>query len=255
MTHPHGLFCWADVAVPDMTAGARFYTEMFGWDAVDTDAGSLPYTMFTRDGQLVAGMGLLTAEQQRAGWGPVWASYVSVDGLDPIALKAQELGASLLMEPFDLPAVGRMVHASDPVGAMVGFWEPGGHDGAGVFNTPGAMCWNELACHDVEAAVVFYTALLGWKTDTHDQDGLEYTTVAVGDRLNGGIYDMTGVLDDAPPHWSTWFAVEDADAALIRLTELGGAVVRDTSDSAIGRSAMVSDPQGASFGIMQLTPP
>lgn len=255
MPYPHGLFCWADVAVPNMAAGVDFYTAIFGWAAAETDAGSMPYTMFTRDRIPVAGMGLLTVEQRRAGWAPDWTSYISVDDVDPIATKAQELGASLLMEPFDVPAAGRMFYASDPLGAVVGFWEAGEHAGAGVFNEPGAMCWNELACWDVEAAIDFYTNLVGWKSDTQAHEGFEYTSIAVGDRLNGGIYDMTGILDDVPPHWSTWFAVDSADAAMIRLTELGGVVVREAPNAAFGKGAIVRDPQGAPFGIMELASP
>jgi hypothetical protein len=117
------------------------------------------------------------------------------------------------------------------------------------------MCWNELACWDVEAAIDFYANLVGWKSDTQLHEGFEYTSVAVDDRLIGGIYAMTGILDDVPPHWSTWFAVDSADAAMIRLTELGGVVVREAPHALFGKGAIVRDPLGAPFGIRELAPP
>lgn len=254
MAYPHGLFCWADVSVPDVVAGAGFYSALFGWDAKETDGGSVPYTMFTRDGLAIAGIGPLTTEQQRAGWPPIWSSYVLVEDVEPIAARAGELGASLLMDPFTVQGAGRMFVASDPVGAVIGFWEAGEHGGAGVFNQAGAMCWNELACRDVEAAGEFYTALLDWKTETLTFGGIDYTTVLVGDRPNGGIYHMGGDLEDSPPHWFVWYGVDNIDASAALVSRLGGEIDRAPYDAPFGRAAMVSDPQGASFGILQIPP-
>ena len=254
MGYPPGLFCWADVAVPDAPAGAEFYSAVFGWDAKETDGGILPYTMFVQGGLPIAGMGVLTAEQQRAGWSPIWSSYVLVEDADLIASQAAALGASLLMDPFPVPGSGRMFFASDPVGAVIGFWEAGEHAGAGVFNRAGAMCWNELACRDVEAATDFYTALLGWKTDTITIGGAEYTTVLVGDRPNGGIYRMGDDLEDLPPAWFVWFGVETTDRSAAQVIDLGGEVIRPPYDGPFGRAALVSDPQGAVFGMMQVPP-
>jgi len=57
----HGIHGWADVAVPDMDAGEAFYSAVFDWDARAGDGGeSMPYTMFSADGKLVAGMGPLS---------------------------------------------------------------------------------------------------------------------------------------------------------------------------------------------------
>jgi predicted enzyme related to lactoylglutathione lyase len=42
---------------------------------------------------------------------------------------------------------------------------------------------------------------------------------------------------------------------MIRLTELGGVVVREAPNAAFGKGAIVCDPQGAPFGIMELASP
>jgi predicted enzyme related to lactoylglutathione lyase len=254
MGYPNGLFGWADVAVPDTAAGRDFYTSLFGWDAAaGSDDASMPYTIFSNQDGPVAGMGPLTTEQQKAGQPPVWSSYVMVDDADATAAKATSLGATLLMEPFDVPNAGRMFFAIDPVGAVIGFWQAGEFGGAGVFNEPGAMSWNELACRDVPAAKEFYSALLGWTTDTQDHDGFTYTTVSVGDRLNGGIYDMTGLLpDEVPAHWFVWFAVSDTDAAAIKASDLGASIIREPWDTMFGRMAVIQGPQGPTFGIVTI---
>ena len=149
----HGTVGWADVAVPDMATGAAFYKGLFGWNVEAGGSDSMPYSMFTKGGQAIAGMGGLSSEQIEAGQPPVWSSYIIVDDADATFAKAVELGATPIMEPMDVMDAGRMFFVIDPVGAAVGFWQSGEHDGAQVFNEPGTMTWNEIASRDLDAAV------------------------------------------------------------------------------------------------------
>jgi len=248
----HGTIGWADVAVPDMAAGAAFYEGLFGWEARPAESGSFPYTMFTRDGKVAAGMGALGPEQVEAGQPPVWSSYVIVDDADAVFARAVELGATPIMEPMDVMDAGRMFFIIDPVGAAIGFWQSGTHDGAEVFNEPHTMTWNEIASRDVEGAVTFYSELLGWNAEAMDFDGFPYTLLKVGDRSNGGAYDISGMVpDEVPAHWLSWFVVEDCEASAKRVAELGGTIQRAPEASGVGVSAVVSDPFGATFGIIQ----
>ncbi len=63
---------------------------------------------------------------------------------------------------------------------------------------------------------------------------------------------MTPRMPGVPNHWHVYFAVADADAAAAKATELGGAVVAEPFDMPVGRMAVISDPQGAVFSIIQL---
>jgi len=253
MGYPNGTFGWADVAVPDMDRAGRFYTNVFGWEAFEIPGGdSMPYTMFMLDGLPVAGLGPLGTEDVEAGRPPVWSSYIIVDDVDAIAAKASELGATVLMEPMEILDAGRMVFAIDPIGAAIGFWQAGTHEGAGVFNVPGAMSWNELACRDVAGATAFYTELLGWGVDVQNHDGFIYTVVTVDDRPNGGIYDATAMLPEGvPAHWFVWFSVENTDETTELARSLGATVRRAPWDTTFGRMSIISDPQGPTFGIVQ----
>lgn len=255
MGHPNGLFGWADVAVPNTEHAKDFYTSLFGWEAIESPAGeSMPYTMFALDGDLVAGLGQIRQEDIEAGQPPVWSSYILVDDAVDVAARAKNLGAELLMEPTEIPDAGKMFFAIDPVGAAIGFWQAGQHAGAGVFNVPGAMSWNELGCRDVETATAFYAELLGWGVDVQQFDDFTYTVVTVGDRQNGGIYDITGILpDEIPAHWFVWFTVDGTDEAVERARSLGATIQREPWDTLFGRMAVISDPQGPTFGV--LTPP
>jgi predicted enzyme related to lactoylglutathione lyase len=249
----HGIFGWADVAVPDTDAGAAFYSALFGWEAIDGGGGeAMPYTMFASDGKLVAGMGLLSKEDAEAGQPPMWSSYIMVDDADAAHAKAVELGATPVMPVMDIMDAGRMFFILDPVGAMVGFWESGTHDGAQVFNVPSAMTWNDLATRDVGAAKDFYTRLVGWEAEDLDMGGTTYTMFSNADRSNGGVWDMAGSFpDEMPSHWMAWFLVDDASATTARVTELGGSVVRKPNEGGGLISALVQDPSGATFGVVQ----
>jgi hypothetical protein len=45
--------------------------------------------------------------------------------------------------------------------------------------------------------------------------------------------------------------VEDADAALAKITELGGSIVRPAEDTPYGRLAEAADPTGVHFKLIQ----
>jgi predicted enzyme related to lactoylglutathione lyase len=45
--------------------------------------------------------------------------------------------------------------------------------------------------------------------------------------------------------------VADTDAAVAKVAELGGSVVVEPFDTPAGRIALVTDPQGAAFSVIQ----
>jgi predicted enzyme related to lactoylglutathione lyase len=55
---------------------------------------------------------------------PQWQPYVAVDDPDATTAKAQELGGSTLVEPMDVPEVGRIAVLRDPQGATFGIIKP-----------------------------------------------------------------------------------------------------------------------------------
>ena len=256
MSHPNGLFAWADVAQADPAAGAGFYGAVFGWEAAQGSPDeSMPYWMFTKDGKLTAGMGGLSPDQLEAGQPPVWSSYINVDDIDDTVARAEELGATIIMPAMQIFGSGKMAFIQDPQGAMVGLWQPMDHTGADEFNTPGFMCWNELATRDLPGSIEFYTGLFGWTVAKTDMgSGREYHTFMIGDRPNGGAYDAASMNlpDEVPNHWGIYFAVEDCDATVALVNGNGGSVMGDPFDSPVGRMAVCSDPQGAPFFVIQL---
>jgi predicted enzyme related to lactoylglutathione lyase len=82
--------------------------------------------------------------------------------------------------------------------------------------------------------------------------GPGYTIVKVGDRSNGGLREMTAEEGAAnvPPAWMPYFAVDSADDAVARATELGGHVLAGPIDLPNGgRIAALTDSTGAAFAV------
>ena len=256
-THPHGLFSWTDLALPDPETGKDFYVELFGWDPQDeTDAeGNHVYTMFRKDGKLVAGLGPQPPEQREEGIPPLWGSYITVDDIDVTVDAVTEYGGTVLVGPMDVLDAGRMAWIADPGGAVVGLWQEGSHAGAEQFGDSGFMTWNELATRDVEQALDFYLAVLPWKVETSDFGGMRYHTINLNDAPNGGMLQMDDNWpSEVPPHWMVYFRVADVDVATERVKQLGGSVSVLPTDTPAGRFAVVSDPQGGTFSILGPSP-
>ena len=86
-----------------------------------------------------------------------------------------------------------------------------------------------------------------------DTDEFRYTTLGEGEGQLAGIMDDSPYPGDEPAHWDVYFAVSDADAAIARIEELGGRVVRPAEDTPYGRLATVVDPTGTQFRIVATT--
>jgi hypothetical protein len=122
----------------------------------------------------------------------------------------------------------------------------------------GRFAWYELMTTDPAAAEAFYTEVVGWQTQPFP--GLEepYTTWMSGPQPVGGLMALPeeAKAGGAPPNWLTYVAVESADATVARAQGLGARLEVGPRDiPAVGRFAVLADPQGAVFAILQPADP
>ncbi|TNE89629.1 MAG: VOC family protein [Deltaproteobacteria bacterium] len=112
---------------------------------------------------------------------------------------------------------------------------------------PSPFVWFDLCTADEPAAVAFYTAVTGWKTESWE--GGSYTMwVAADGTAVGGIDAANG----APAHWLAYLAVADLDTAVGMVRVLGGKVLREPfAIAGVGRAAVIADPAGASLALFQ----
>jgi len=126
-----------------------------------------------------------------------------------------------------------------PVGCDAGSSTPAGSE----------FCWNELLTSDLAAAGKFYTQLFGWRTTPFDGP-VPYTIFRAGEKGIGGM--MPQQQPGTPPLWLSYISVADCDASVAQAQKLGAKVCMPPKDiPTIGRIAVLTDPQGAPFGLHQ----
>ncbi|MEP6850907.1 MAG: VOC family protein [Acidobacteriota bacterium] len=123
---------------------------------------------------------------------------------------------------------------------------------------PGEICWRELATKDLAAAIEFYAKLFGWTLEQSKVAGMDYKEIQRDGVSYGGMMEIDEKWGPEPPpsHWSTYIAVVNADETTEKIKANGGSVKVPPFDApGVGRMAMVSDPSGAPFAIIQFAPP
>jgi predicted enzyme related to lactoylglutathione lyase len=242
-----GVFCWVDLATSDVDGAKAFYARLFGWEYDDRDVGGgNTYTLAGRDGQVAVGM--MAAMDDGP---PRWQSYIAVSSADDATAKAEAAGATVLMAPMDVGPAGRAALLRDPAGAAVFVWEANERPGADVVNEPGALCWNDLMTRDVAKATAFYRDAFGWDLARVEGAPDDRHSIHAGGTLNGGIAGIPEAAGpELPSYWLACFAVDDVPASHADAEAAGGRQLTGVLDLPGGRFAVVADPQGAAFGLV-----
>jgi predicted enzyme related to lactoylglutathione lyase len=243
-----GTPTWVELRSPDVEASAAFYRELFGWKASEEKpfSGS---RIFSSGGAIVAGIRLLLGTQLS----PQWITYVSTDDQAQTVNRAQDAGAKVVTETGRDEAIG-MILLQDVVGAVFGVFQNDRFGGAQAFNQPISLTFNLLMTRQVHAAKRFYSKVFGWEPRDREIGGMAFTYFFQGVRGVAGVMAMNERWPQATPsYWQVSFAVEDADTLASRALELGGKA-QSVITTPFGRSALLTDPHGATFSISQQTP-
>jgi hypothetical protein len=253
-SYTHGTFSWVENATTDQDGAKAFYGAAFGWDYDDSPVGDgIYYSMGKLDGSYIAAIAPQQQDERAMGVPPHWNSYITVDDVDAVSARVEELGGTLHAPPFDVMEVGRMSALSDPTGAVVYLWQAKQHIGAGLVNAPGALCWNELGTRDPDVAQQFWSGLLGWDFERIDAGPMDYWAIRNAGHANGGLRRVGDETPaDVPSHWLVYFAVESIEATTEAVAGAGGAtVVPKTAAGGVNSFAVYSDPAGAVFAAFE----
>lgn len=242
-----GAPAWVDLSTSDPEGARAFYRALFGWELAVGPDETGNYTMCLLDGLPVAGMNGQPAPEDMA---PQWLTYLATEDADATAQRVTAHGGRLMMGPVDAGAAGRVAVASHPAGALLGLWQAGEHLGAARVNEPGAVTWNELITSDLAQAQEFLSALYPYAWDDEDtgEGGPAYRTFAIDGRPVGGV--MQRPSTNVAPHWLTYFAVADAEAAAASAERHGATVAVPPTPTRYGTYARLTDPQGGVFAVI-----
>lgn len=116
----------------------------------------------------------------------------------------------------------------------------------------GTPCWVDASVDDPARAAEFYGSLLGWEFVDSGAEFGGYKIAQVKGRDAAAIGPKPPGMDGASSVWTTYLAVENADATAAKITDAGGQLVMPPGDvGSFGRLAIAVDPTGAAFGIWQ----
>jgi predicted enzyme related to lactoylglutathione lyase len=242
--HPAGAPCWADLDTPDVASARAFYGSLLGWEAVELPSG---YVNFTLRGEKIAGaVKLREGQEHSAGW----SVYFMSDDLNGTSKTVEEAGGRVVSPPTKVSVAGSAAVYEAPDGSLFGSWEPDKHPGSGLVREPGTLSWFGLNTMDVEGARAFYAQVFGWTAAVPPAGGAAAHLTFVG-----GVAQFGGITrsSEGAVGWTLHFGVDDVDSAAVRAVALGGTVVSEPTEvPGVGRVAVLKDPTGVTFALVQL---
>ncbi|MDT5065680.1 MAG: uncharacterized protein QOK02_1835 [Mycobacterium sp.] len=257
---PLGAPTWIDLATSDLDRAQTFYGNVFGWtfessggqERSDPGSDSGPeyggYVNAFRDGRPVAGL-MFNDPQWNAP--DAWTTYLHTADVDATTAAAVGAGAMTCVDAMDIPAKGRMALLADPAGAMIGLWQPTGHNGFQVVNETGAPVWHQLATLDFDRAIDFYKTVFGWEIQVQaDTPEFRYSNAIFDGEPLVGVWDGSAEAEQST--WTVFLGADDVDKTIEMITDNGGAVIRAAEDTPYGRLAAVTDATGAAFNLSSL---
>ena len=248
---------WVDLSSPDPEASRSFYSQLLGWDIqVNPDPQYGGYSMATDAGVGVAGIG----PKMDPNAPTAWALYIGTDDASALAQRVTDNGGKVVAAPFDVGDQGKMAVFQDPSGAFFSAWQASGMRGF-VSHQPGAFDWGELNARNVENVLPFYEKVFGWAERTMratPATAHSRRTTSSPSRSESilGAWEMNPMVPaGVPNYWQIYFGVEDVDFVAVR----GGTPGRKNHGCAAGHArwqfAILTDPQGASFGLLHFEAP
>lgn len=117
----------------------------------------------------------------------------------------------------------------------------------------GDFVWYELMTTDAAAAQEFYSGLLGWSFEDSGQEGVDYRVFSAGETQIGGVLALTDDMTEggARPAWLGYVRVDDVPATVEKVRAAGGGVMVEGQEvPGVGPFALLSDPQGAPFYVI-----
>jgi predicted enzyme related to lactoylglutathione lyase len=242
---------WVDLSSSDPAASREFYSSLFGWDiAVSADPQYGGYALAKIGDKDVAGIGPTPSPDAPT----AWMLYIGTHDADHLATQVPAGGGTVIAPPFDVADQGRMAVFQDPSGAFISAWQPTSMVG---FHTdaPNTFGWAELNSRGIGKAIPFYNHLFGWTHTTREmgEGNPPYTEFQLGgESIAGGMEMNPMVPAQVPSYWMVYFRVDDVDTSFRTAIGAGGREMLAPHDFPGGRFAILSDPQGAVFGVIKM---
>jgi predicted enzyme related to lactoylglutathione lyase len=249
--HHVGKVVWADLVTPDLDVAKRFYGALFGWSFRDVP-GEGKYTLVLQDGEALAGMFEKAMSPGQTGQ-PAWLTFLAVRDVNVAQAVARQHGGTVLVKSRDYPQRGRQAVLADPDGAVFAVLSANGGDPSDYLAAPGEWIWSSLLVKDPKQESAFYKSLFGYDVyDLADEGDPQHYILSADGYARVGLNALPADSMRRHPHWLNFVRVTDAAASAKNAVALGGRVlVEPRVDRHGGQLAVLADPSGAIFGVME----
>src|SRR5271169_5610358 len=252
--HHVGKLVFVELVTPDLAAAKQFYAGLFGWTFHEIQGGETAYAEAFLDGSPVGGLiqKNLPASKHRR---PAWLSFFSVGDVEAAKKAALKNGGTVLFEPHSLPDRGQEAVFVDPQGAVFAVLASTSGDPPDVLAATGEWIWTSLITSDPDTDAAFYQALFDYDVfELPATEGVQHLLLASDNYARASVNTLPTNRPNAHPYWLNYVRVEDTVKMAAKVVALGGRVlVEPRIDRHGGKVAVVADPLGATFGLLEWT--
>lgn len=252
--HHPGKVIWADLVTPDIASAKHFYGELFGWTFNDVHAGASDYSVALLDGNPVGGLyqrAVRPGEQRQ----PAWLTFISVRDVAAAGRNILAHGGKMLTPARSYPDRGQQAVFADPQGAIFAVLQSSSGDPEDVLAAPGEWIWSSVLTRDPDTDAAFYQDVFGYEVfEIPSNDGSTHILLSTDDYARASLNALPADAAKRHPHWLNFVRVNNATDTAARAEALGGRVlVKPFTDRHGGLVAVVADPAGAPFGLLEWT--
>jgi predicted enzyme related to lactoylglutathione lyase len=246
---PPGSPCWLELATTQPQASMAFYQDVMGWDYEErTDSDGAPYYVATLVGEPVAGIRHIAEPVEE------WSVFLVTPDLTALVRRSELLGGRTVEPAHSVPKVGRKALIEAPAGATFGACQVA-PDWAFTAGVPNSLVWLEFITHLVPQADRYFGELFGYEGRQFG-NGIEddyMVWYAGGDSVIGRVRMMPGTSVEVPARWMPHFRTpldRNFDDAVVTAHDAGARLRFNPYSSELGRVAVLTDPVGARFAII-----
>jgi uncharacterized protein len=250
--HHEGKVVWADLVTPDLNVAEKFYGALFGWTFKRIRAGTSDYAVAMLDGRPIGGLverAIPAGERHQSAWLTFMAA-LDVDATKRVALAH---GAKVLADSRNYPLRGRQCVLSDPEGAVFAVLASSSGDAPDYLPVVGEWIWSSLHAKDAGTEAAFYQELFGFDVfEAPSADGVEHLILSTDNYARASANGHATESSSRHSHWLNFVRVQDAAQTAAKVTAMGGHIlVEPRVDRHGGMLAVMADPAGAPFGVME----
>ncbi|WP_349291948.1 VOC family protein [Gluconobacter sp. Dm-74] len=250
-----GKIVYTQLTTPDLPKAKAFYGALLGWNFQDRPVSRGHYAEALVNGHVVAGLVERPLPDTDNPPQPLWLPFISALDVPTVAKESLQWGGKILYRPTVVPGRGEQAIIADPQGALFAALHTSHGDRDDTDDTAqGDWIWHTILTPAPAASAGFYQKLFGYQVedapppDTHQHYILDSQSIA-----RATVNPLPARLPpDASARWIGFIQVDSVGSAAEKAVQLGGRVlVQPHPDHQNSMIAVLADPSGAAFGVME----